>query len=102
METGVATRPIEDFDLYKNHLMDFVYRSSMVMRPIFNQAKKQLMRITFAEGEDERVLRCVQTLCDEQICRPILVGRPSRFIQMRIERLGLRLTVEKDFDLIDL
>lgn len=100
METGVATRPIEDFDAYKNQLTNFVYRSSMVMRPIFNQAKKQLMRITFAEGEDERVLRCVQTLCDEQICRPILVGRPN-VIQMRIERLGLRLIPEKDFDLID-
>lgn len=100
METGVATRQIDDFELYKNHLMDFVYRSSMVMRPIFNQAKKQLVRITFAEGEDERVLRCVQTLCDEQLCRPILIGRPH-VIQMRIERLGLRLEVEKDFDLID-
>lgn len=100
MDTGVAMRPIEDFDAYKNQLMSFVYRSSMVMRPIFNQAKKQLMRITFAEGEDERVLRCVQTLCDEQICRPILIGRPN-VIQMRIERLGLRLTPEKDFDLID-
>ncbi len=100
METGVATRSIEDFDAYKNQLTNFVYRSSMVMRPIFNQAKKQLMRITFAEGEDERVLRCVQTLCDEQICRPILVGRPN-VIQMRIGRLGLRLIPEKDFDLID-
>lgn len=100
METGIATRPIEDFDLYRSQLSDFVYRSSMVMRPIFSQAKKQLMRITFAEGEDERVLRCVQSLCDEQICRPILIGRPN-VIQMRMEKLGLRLEAEKDFDVID-
>ncbi|WP_032112316.1 NADP-dependent malic enzyme [Candidatus Paracaedibacter symbiosus] len=100
METGIATRPIEDFEVYKSHLTSFIYRSSLVMRPIFAQAKKEMMRITFAEGEEEKVLRCVQSLCDEQICRPILVGRPN-VIQMRIERLGLRLQAERDFDLID-
>jgi malate dehydrogenase (oxaloacetate-decarboxylating)(NADP+) len=72
----------------------------MVMRPIFTQAKKQVMRITFAEGEDERVLRCVQSLCDEQICYPILIGRPH-VIQTRMEKLGLRLGDKKGFHIID-
>jgi malate dehydrogenase (oxaloacetate-decarboxylating)(NADP+) len=100
VNTGVAKRGIEDFSAYRQQLHKFVYRSTMLMRPLFEQAKTNPMRVTFAEGEDERVLRAVQTLVDDQICRPILVGRPS-VIQTRIERLGLRLTSGRDFELID-
>jgi malate dehydrogenase (oxaloacetate-decarboxylating)(NADP+) len=85
---------------YRQQLEQFVFRSTMVMRPIFEQAQALQMRVTFAEGEDERVLRAVQTIVDDGVCRPILVGRPS-VIQMRIERLGLRLVPDQDFDLID-
>lgn len=100
MDSGVAERPIEDMAAYRQELNSFVYRSSMVMRPIFTQAKKKTIRVSFAEGEDERVLRAVQTLSDEGLCRPILIGRPN-VIQKRIERLGLRIHEGKDFDLID-
>lgn len=100
METGVATRPLEDLEAYQHHLQSFIYRSSMVMRPVINQAKSQLMRVTFGEGEDERVLRAVQTLLDDKICTPILVGRPS-VIDSRIERLGLRMRSHTDFEVID-
>ncbi len=100
METGVATRPIEDLEAYKLKLQSFIYRSSMVMRPVISQAKANPMRVTFGEGEDERVLRCVQTILDDQICVPILVGRPS-VIESRIERLGLRMQVGRDFEVID-
>jgi len=100
METGVATRPIEDLEAYRQKLLDATYRSSLIMRPIFTQAKKQKMRISFAEGEDERVLRAIQILVDEGVCRPILIGRPG-VIEKRIERLGLRLQQDRDFALID-
>lgn len=100
METGVATRPIENLEAYRQKLLDMTYRSSLIMRPIFNQAKKQKMRISFAEGEDERVLRAVQIMVDEGLCRPILIGRPS-VIEKRIGRLGLRIKQDRDFDLID-
>lgn len=100
MESGVATRPIEDMEGYRQKLNDMTYRSSMIMRPIFTQAKKEKMRISFAEGEDERVLRAVQIMCDEGICRPILIGRPD-VIHHRIDRLGLRIQIDQDFDLID-
>ena len=100
IETGVATRPIEDLEAYKHKLQSFIYRSSMVMRPVISQAKADLMRVTFGEGEDERVLRAVQTILDDQICTPILVGRPS-VIESRIERLGLRMKAGIDFEIID-
>lgn len=100
MESGVATRPIEDLTSYRQRLLSIVYRTSMVMKPLITQAKSQKMKITYAEGEDERVLRAVQTIVDEEMCHPILIGRPN-VIQMRIERLGLRLRPDVDFDLID-
>lgn len=100
METGVATRPIADLEAYRYKLEDIVYKSGMVMRPIMNKAKEKMMRVAFAEGEEERVLRAVQILVDEGLCRPTLIGRPSVIIK-RIERLGLRLTANEEFDLID-
>lgn len=100
MESGVATRPIEDFDAYRQKLTSFIYRSSMVMQPIFQQAKKDPMRVAFADAEDERVLWAVQTLVDEQICHPMLIGRPE-VVHERIERLGLRLQENVDYTLIN-
>ena len=98
MESGVATRPIADFDAYRQRLSEFVYRSGFLMRPIFERAKQRPMRIVYADGEDERVLRAAQTVVDERLARPILVGRRET-IRKRIERLGLRLRLDEDVEL---
>ncbi|MEO8751985.1 MAG: NADP-dependent malic enzyme [Casimicrobiaceae bacterium] len=100
MDSGVATRPIADFDAYRQRLTQFVYHSGLLMKPIFAAAKATPKRIVYAEGEDERVLRAVQVVIDEGLARPILVGRPS-VIAKRIERFGLRLAPGKDFDTIN-
>ncbi len=100
MDSGVASRPIEDFETYRRTLMRFVFRSGMFMRPIFDQAKKAPKRVIYAEGEDARVLRAVQVVVDEGIARPTLIARPT-VLKNRIERLGLRLQHGRDFDLID-
>ena len=100
MESGVATRPIEDFDAYRQKLSEFVFRSGLVMKPVFDQARKDPKRVIYAEGEDERVLRAVQSALDEGIARPILVGRPE-VIENRVERLGLRLDLSKDVEVIN-
>jgi hypothetical protein len=77
MESGVATRPISDFDAYRQQLNNFVWQSGLVMKPVFQAAKRAPKRIIFSEGESERVLRAVQTVVDEGLCRPILIGRPT-------------------------
>jgi malate dehydrogenase (oxaloacetate-decarboxylating)(NADP+) len=100
MESGVATRPITDFDAYRDRLNEFVYHSGFVMKPVFDTAKQGLRTIVYAEGEEERVLRAAQVVVDERIARPILIGRPE-VIEARIERLGLRLTRDRDFELVD-
>jgi malate dehydrogenase (oxaloacetate-decarboxylating)(NADP+) len=100
MESGVATRPIPDFDVYHERLGQFVYHSGLLMKPIFQAAKKSPRRIVFAEGEDERVLRAVQVVVDEGLAKPILVGRPA-VIAQRIERYGLRLKVGVHFEMIN-
>jgi malate dehydrogenase (oxaloacetate-decarboxylating)(NADP+) len=100
MESGVATRPITDFAAYREKLYQFVYRSGLTMRPIFSQAKKAEKRIVFAEGEEERVLRAVQTVVDEGLARPILIGR-SEVVERRLKRLSLRLKAGEHFDLVD-
>jgi malate dehydrogenase (oxaloacetate-decarboxylating)(NADP+) len=100
MESGVATRPIEDFGAYRDRLQQLVYHSGLLMKPIFDAAKKTSKRIVFAEGEDERVLRAVQVIVDEKIARPILVGRPA-VLEQRIERYGLRLKAGVDFEMIN-
>ncbi|MBS0319044.1 MAG: NADP-dependent malic enzyme [Proteobacteria bacterium] len=100
MDSGVATRPIEDFAAYRDKLMQFVYHSGFLMRPIFAAAKKAPKRIVYAEGEDERVLRAVQVVVDEKLARPILVGRPA-VLEQRIERFGLRLKPGADFEVIN-
>ena len=99
-ESGVATRPITDYDAYRQSLTRFVYQTGMFMRPVFAAAKAQPARVVYAEGEDERVLRAVQVVLDEHMARPILVGRPA-VIQMRIERAGLRLAAGSDFEIVD-
>jgi malate dehydrogenase (oxaloacetate-decarboxylating)(NADP+) len=100
MESGVATRPIEDFEAYRARLTRFVYQTGLLMRPIFDAAKKVPKRIVYAEGEDERVLRAAQVVIDEGLAFPILVGRPA-VIEKRIERFGLRINPGKDVEVIN-
>jgi len=100
MESGVAARPIEDFDVYRQRLTQFVFRSGLVMKPVFERARRDPKRVIYAEGEDERVLRAVQVVIDEGLARPILIGRPG-VVESRCERLGLRLRQDQDFELIN-
>lgn len=100
MDSGVARRPIEDMEAYRQKLISLVYHSGQLMRPLILQAKSAPKRIIYADGEDERVLRAVQTVVDEKIARPILVGRPS-VIEMRLKRFGLRLKAGSDFEVVD-
>ncbi len=101
MDSGVATRPIADFDAYRDSLQQFVYHSGMIMKPLFSAAKEApRRRIVYAQGEDERVLRAVQVVADEKLALPVLVGRPA-VIERRIERYGLRLRAGADFELIN-
>ncbi|MGI4938102.1 MAG: NADP-dependent malic enzyme, partial [Janthinobacterium lividum] len=103
VECGVAARPIADMDSYIDKLQQFVYRSGTFMKPIFAVAKAapaSKKRIIFAEGEEERVLRAVQIVVDEGLAKPILVGRPA-ILKQRIERFGLRLRPDVDFEMIN-
>jgi len=100
MYSGVATRPIADFDAYAEQLDRFAFRSGLVMKPVFAKAKAQPVRVIYAEGEDERVLRATQVVLEEKLARPILVGRPS-VVAARIERFGLSMKAGTDFDLVN-
>ncbi len=100
MDSGVATRPIADLEAYRQSLERFVYRTGFVMRPTFERAKRRPMRLIYAEGEDERVLRAAQIVLDEKLGAPILIGRRA-VVEHRIERLGLRLKIGKNVELID-
>lgn len=101
MESGVATRAIEDFESYRASLEQFVYHSGSIMRPVFAAAKKFAQkRIVYAEGEDERVLRAVQQIIDENLAMPILIGRPD-VIRRRIERYGLRMDADRDLQIVN-
>jgi malate dehydrogenase (oxaloacetate-decarboxylating)(NADP+) len=100
MESGVATRPIRNFDEYRAGLERFAFRSGLVMKPVFARAKTQPVRVIYAEGEDERVLRATQVVLEEKLARPILVGRPS-VVETRIKRFGLSIKAGKDFDLVN-
>jgi len=99
MDSGVATRPIKNWDAYLQGLNEFVYHSGMIMKPVFSQAKIAPKRIVFAEGEDERVLRAVQVVCDEGIARPVLIGRHVE-IRGQIEAAGLRIREGEDFEVV--
>ncbi|HEX5055722.1 MAG TPA: NADP-dependent malic enzyme, partial [Gammaproteobacteria bacterium] len=101
MESGVATRPIGDFAAYQRSLQNFVYRTGMVMRPVFERALNSPRRVIYAEGESRRVLQAAQVLVDDGICRPLLIGRAGR-IQELIAELGLRLKPQLDFDIVEL
>ncbi|SCA55255.1 putative fused malic enzyme oxidoreductase; putative phosphotransacetylase [Candidatus Terasakiella magnetica] len=101
MDSGVATRPIHDFNAYREKLSQFVYRSGMTMKPVFEQAKRNPKKIVYVEGEDERVLRAVQIVVDDGIAKPILIGRREA-IENKIETLGLRLKVDQDVEVVEI
>ncbi|QIL72086.1 NADP-dependent malic enzyme [Diaphorobacter sp. HDW4B] len=96
-ESGVATRPIQDIEAYRESLTRFVYQTSMFMRPVFAAAKANVQRVAYAEGEDERVLRAAQVAIDDGLAKPILIGRPA-VIEARIAKAGLRMQLGKDAD----
>ncbi|MGO1251733.1 MAG: NADP-dependent malic enzyme [Alcaligenes aquatilis] len=100
MDSGVAARPIEDMDAYRQKLIAMTYHTGPLMRPLYMQAKAAPKRIIYADGEDERVLRAVQTVVDEKLAQPILVGRPS-VIDMRVKKAGLRLEAGKNVQIVD-
>jgi len=100
-ESGVATRPIEDLESYRQHLTRFVYQTGMFMRPVFTAAKcATRKRVAYAEGEDDRVLRAAQLAVDEGLAKPILVGRPA-VIEARIKKAGLHIRVGTDVECVD-
>ena len=99
METGAARRTI-DLDHYRQTLEGEVYKSSMIMRRIFEVARQSNRRIIFAEGEDDRVLRAAQAMVEDGVDTPILVGRPE-VISQRLERAGLSIKAGQDFDIVN-
>ena len=100
MASGVATRPIADFDAYEQRLNEFVFRSGLLMKPIFEQARADRRRVVYAEGEDERVLRAVQIVLDDGVAEPILIGRPA-VIERRLQRLGLRFRLGEHCEIVN-
>jgi malate dehydrogenase (oxaloacetate-decarboxylating)(NADP+) len=100
MESGVATRPIADFDAYRQQLNQFVFKSGLVMRPVLEHARSNPKRVIFSAGEDDRVLRATQIILDERIAVPILIGRPE-IIRRRAERLGLRFRPGTDAEVVN-
>jgi malate dehydrogenase (oxaloacetate-decarboxylating)(NADP+) len=101
MDSGVATRPIADFEAYDNQLLQFVYHSGLIMKPMFSGAKEgPRRRIVLSEGEDERMLRAAQVVIDEGLSRLILIGRPA-VVERRIERNSLRIKPGADFELVN-
>jgi malate dehydrogenase (oxaloacetate-decarboxylating)(NADP+) len=101
MDSGVAARPIADMDAYKEKLGQFIYRTGLIMKPVYDRARADLKRVVYAEGEEETVLRAVQTVVDYKLARPVLIGRPE-VIDKRIQRLGLRLRPGVDFELTNI
>jgi len=100
IDTGVATRPIDDMDAYRANLDASVFKSSMIMRPVFEAARSAERSIVFAEGEDERVLRAAQAIMEETTDKPILIGRPD-VIARRCERAGLTIRPQVDFQIVN-
>lgn len=102
VDSGVAERPITDWNEYRNQLKEAIYRSGMVMRPIFAAAKSfgSNIRLVFSEGEEEKVLQAIQTIIDEKIARVLVIGRPE-IIERRIKLLGLRLKLHEDFEIVN-
>ena len=100
METGVATRPIDDFEAYGERLTRFVFRFGLIMKPVFARAKQAPKRVVYSDGEDERVLRAAQVVIEEGIAEPILIGRPE-VVAGRLERYGLSVRPGRDFELVN-
>jgi malate dehydrogenase (oxaloacetate-decarboxylating)(NADP+) len=100
MESGVATRPI-DLEAYREKLNTFVFRTGLLMKPVIDRARANLQRVAYAEGEEEVVLRAVQTVVDDRIAKPILIGRPA-VIEARIQRLGLRIRPGVDVEITNI
>ncbi|MFC6487395.1 NADP-dependent malic enzyme [Nitratireductor sp. GCM10026969] len=101
MESGVAARPIEDMEAYLDRLNRFVFRSGLVMKPVFSAAKQAgRKRVIYADGEDERVMRAAQVVLEEGIAEPILIGRPS-VVETRLKRYGLKIRPGTDFEIIN-
>ena len=100
MKSGVATRPV-DLEQYRDRLSQWVFRTGLMMKPVFDRARVNRQRVVYAEGEEENVLRAVQTVVDEGLATPILVGRPA-VIERRIERLGLRIRPGVDVEITNI
>src|SRR5690242_2300517 len=100
MESGVARRPIADFDAYADQLNRFVFRSGFIMKPLFAKARAAMKSVIYSEGEDERVLRAAQVVLEEKLAKPILIGRPD-VIKDRIRRFGLTIKPGDDFEIVD-
>jgi malate dehydrogenase (oxaloacetate-decarboxylating)(NADP+) len=100
MHSGVATRPIGDLEAYRQQLVQFVYHSGLIMKPVFSAAKSNPRRVVYCEGEDQRVLHAVQVVVDEGLARPIVIGRPE-VVEARLEKLGLRARPGRDFELVN-
>jgi malate dehydrogenase (oxaloacetate-decarboxylating)(NADP+) len=101
MDSGIATRPITNMDAYLEKLAQFIYRTGLIMKPVYERARADRKRVVYAEGEEETVLRAVQTVIDDKLAYPILIGRPD-VIETRIERLGLRMRAGVDFELTNI
>lgn len=100
MDSGVATRPIQDMDAYEDELEHYVFQSAMLMRPIFDKASEDPQRLLFTTGGDHKVLRAVQNIVDENLARPVLMGDPDT-IKAAVTELGLRIRLDRDVDLIE-
>ncbi|MDT3429972.1 NADP-dependent malic enzyme [Stenotrophomonas maltophilia] len=101
MDSGVASRPIEDMGAYRDKLAQFVYRTSLMMKPVYDRARSDKQRVVYAEGEEEVVLQAVQNVVDDGLAHPILIGRPE-VIESRIERLGLRLKIGENVEVTNI
>jgi malate dehydrogenase (oxaloacetate-decarboxylating)(NADP+) len=101
MDSGIADRPIADMDAYEEKLGQFIHRTGLVMKPVYDRARADRKRVVYAEGEEYTVLRGVQTVVDEQLAFPILIGRPE-VIHARIEKLGLRMQEGRDFEITNI
>ncbi|MGB4882120.1 MAG: NADP-dependent malic enzyme [Neisseria sp.] len=101
MDSGVATRPITDMTAYVEKLTEFVYKSSIFMRPVFSQAKKEIKRVVIAEGEEERSLHAAQQIVSQQLAYPILIGRQA-VIEQKLKQLGLTIQSDKDFEIVNI
>jgi malate dehydrogenase (oxaloacetate-decarboxylating)(NADP+) len=100
MDSGVATRPLPDLNAYRERLNAFVYHSGLIMKPVFDAARRTPKRVVYCEGEDDRVLHAVQAVAEEGLARPVVIGRPE-VVNARLEKAGLRLLPGRDFELIN-